>query len=188
MIELPGIEQSALAARILEEAGGEPLAAVEIIPALANAGELVADQAGSWRLVPQPERQPLPLPVRLRQTLEGRLEQLSPCASDVLSAAAVLGRASEPELLGALTGLSPAAVDDAAAELIAHGILVDGEFAHAALRPTAKRCSNKATASACTARQPQRSSAVAAMRQPARACDTIANAAVFAGPGSLLPA
>ncbi|HUF70734.1 MAG TPA: BTAD domain-containing putative transcriptional regulator [Longimicrobiales bacterium] len=139
MIELSAADRVVLGQRILEEAGGEPLAAVETIAALADEGRLVADRAGGpWRLTTPVDSQPLPSPPLLRRTLQRRLARLSAAARDVLSAAAVLGRASEPELLGALTGLSPAAVDDAAAELNAHGILADGEFVHASMRRTAE--------------------------------------------------
>lgn len=139
MIELSLSDRTALAQRILEEAGGEPLAAVEIISALADEGVLVADGIGGpWRLTRPLDQRPLALSPRLRQTLQRRLEHLSATARDVASAAAVLGRASEPELLGALTGLSSAAVDGAVTELMAHGILANGEFADASKQRTAE--------------------------------------------------
>ncbi len=99
-----------LGARLFHESGGLPFFVVEYLDALAR-GEDEPDWA---------------LPVGVRDLLERRLSGLGELASQVLAAAAVLGRAFDPDTVRAASGRSDEEVVLALEELVARGLLIEG--------------------------------------------------------------
>jgi DNA-binding SARP family transcriptional activator/tetratricopeptide (TPR) repeat protein len=127
-----------LATRLHAEGGGNPFYTVALVSALADAGHLVPDPGGVWRLTPTPGPA-LPLPADVREALRARLDHLSAAAREVIGAAAVLGRRIDPEPLEALADLTAEEFCDAVEELIARRLLCVGpargyEFTHELIR------------------------------------------------------
>jgi DNA-binding SARP family transcriptional activator len=101
-----------LAARLHRESGGLPFFVVEYLDALGRDG---AD-ATEW-----------PVPGGIRELLGARLARLGELAAQVVAAAAVLGRAFDPDALRDASGRSEEEVVAAVEELEARGVLVEGE-------------------------------------------------------------
>ena len=104
-------------AQIAARAGGNPLAARELVRAMLEAGVLLPNW-GSWRVV---ERglDNLALPDDVMGLLLRRTERLSSSAQSVLSAAAVVGTRFTGELLAAVCLVDVADVDAALREALA---------------------------------------------------------------------
>jgi len=141
MAEFRPPDRAALAARILAETGGNPLAAIELATALADQGLIGPAPDGSWVTSLPPAGSPLPLPTSLMETMARRLRELAPDASRTLQAAAVLAREADIELLLELTGYPAERLETALGELVARRqvrLAPDGsgriEFTHETLR------------------------------------------------------
>ena len=99
-----------LGARLYEESGGLPFFVVEYLDALAR-----GDDEPDWAL-----------PVGVRDLLERRLSGLGELAQQVLAAAAVLGRAFDPDTVRAASGRTDEEAVRALEELVGCGLLVEG--------------------------------------------------------------
>ncbi len=127
---LPDIDMGALVRRL---AGPVPEQTVDDVVARAEGNAFYAEEllaAGA---------QGTALPLALTDVLLTRVEQLSPAAQQVLRIAGVAGRRVRHELVAAVSGLEPEALDEALAEAVHHHLLVvsDGgryRFRHALLR------------------------------------------------------
>ena len=85
---------------LLERAGGNPFFMEELVRALADTGSLVRT-AGGWRFESEAA---VEVPDTIEKLIVSRVDRLDPVAHEVLAAAAVLGPAFEPRLLGAVCG------------------------------------------------------------------------------------
>ena len=99
-------------ARLHRESGGLPFFVVEYLDALARQDGDAAD----W-----------PVPGGVRDLLETRLATLGELASQVVAAAAVLGRSFDADSVRDASGRSDEEVVAAVEELLARGVLVEGE-------------------------------------------------------------
>ena len=99
-----------LGSRLYLESGGLPFFVVEYLDALAR-----GDDEPDWAL-----------PVGVRDLLERRLAGLGELSLQVLAAAAVLGRAFDPDTVRAASGRTDEEVVLALEELVACGLLVEG--------------------------------------------------------------
>ena len=99
-----------LGARLYLESGGLPFFVVEYLDALAR-----GDDEPDWAL-----------PVGVRDLLERRLAGLGELSLQVLAAAAVLGRAFDPDTVRAASGRTDEEVVLALEELVSCGLLVEG--------------------------------------------------------------
>jgi DNA-binding SARP family transcriptional activator/tetratricopeptide (TPR) repeat protein len=94
MLVLPASERHALAGRLHEEGGGNPLYTIELAAALVDDGVLAVGERGAWTLV-HPERWSVPLSGGLRTMIERRIGSLSDEARTVAEAVARLDPAEE---------------------------------------------------------------------------------------------
>ena len=173
MAEFRAPDRAALAARLLAETGGNPLAAIELATALADQGLIGPAPDGSWVTSLPPPGAPLPLPTSLMETMAGRLRELPVDATRTLQAAAVLAREADIELLLELTGYPAERLETALGELVARRLVrlaPDGsgriEFSHETLRrlvyeglPPVRRQELHSAALAALRRRSSRSSA-----------------------------
>jgi DNA-binding SARP family transcriptional activator/predicted ATPase len=100
--------------RLIDEAEGLPLAVVEYLRSLSTTDRDAADD--DW-----------PIPSGLRQVIAGRLDALSETASQLATAASVLGHDVDVGLLGQTAGRSDDETVAAIEELQAHEILRPGD-------------------------------------------------------------
>ena len=94
----------ALAVEIARETAGNPFFAGEVLRHLTESGAIVQEDDGRWRLVG--ELAELGLPQSVREVIGRRVERLGPDARTALSAAAVIGRDFDLDLLLAVVELS----------------------------------------------------------------------------------
>ena len=87
----------ALAAEITHETAGNPFFAGELLRHLTESGAIVQQDGGRWRLVG--DIADLGLPQSVREVIGRRVERLGPEARTALSAAAVIGRDFDFDLL-----------------------------------------------------------------------------------------
>ncbi len=87
----------ALAAEITRETAGNPFFAVELLRHLTESGAIVQQQSGHWQLVSEVSE--LGMPQSVREVVGRRVERLGPDARTALSAAAVIGRDFDLDLL-----------------------------------------------------------------------------------------
>jgi len=121
---------ASLARRIRERADGNPFFTEELVRAFFEAGVL-AGEAGSYRLVHEPEE--AVLPANVQGVLSARIDRLPERDKHVLQAAAVIGREFDDHVLRRITGLNE---DDLTAPLHA---LRSAEFVYeTALYPVAE--------------------------------------------------
>jgi class 3 adenylate cyclase/tetratricopeptide (TPR) repeat protein len=97
-------EGRALAAEIARETAGNPFFAVELFRHLAESGAIVRAKDARWRLVGNLDD--LGLPQSVREVIGRRVTRLGPDARAALSAAAVIGRDFDVDLLLAVLELS----------------------------------------------------------------------------------
>lgn len=140
MAELVPAERRLLAERLHGESGGSPLVVIELLTSLAAQGTIAPGADGRWAIRALGDA-PLPVPSSLREAMAARLRQLTPDATRVLEAAAVLGREAEAGLIGDLVRLDAARLEEAIALAVGHRLLRfagDGstrlEFTHEAAR------------------------------------------------------
>ncbi len=126
---LGGDTAPALAARIHDETGGNPLFVLETVRAVRDQGGIGPDGG-----------EDLPLPGSIRDVTVARVQQLSPTVREVLAVAAVQARAVDLDVLSHVTASQdqPAVTGDAVAELLRGGLLVEESdgygFRHELLR------------------------------------------------------
>jgi len=101
---------SVLAERLARESEGQPFFLIETLKFIEREGHLPADEA---------------LPATVRELLRSRLARVSETARQLLSAAAVLGRSFDFEILDLVSGRSETETIGGVEELAAHGLLVE---------------------------------------------------------------
>ena len=113
-----------LAAEITRETAGNPFFAVELLRHLMESGAIVQEDGGRWHLVGGVAE--LGLPQSVREVIGRRVERLGSDARTALSAAAVIGRDFDLELLLAVLDLSEARLLDLLEEAVAASLLKEG--------------------------------------------------------------
>ena len=111
----------ALAAEIARETAGNPFFTGEVLRHLTESGAIVRKEGGRWRLVGNLAE--LGLPQSVREVIGQRVERLGPDARTVLSAAAVIGREFDLDLLLAVLELGEARLLDLLDEGVAASLL-----------------------------------------------------------------
>ena len=132
---------SALAREITRETAGNPFFAVELLRHLAESGAIVRQEDGRWRLVGGLAE--LGLPQSVREVIGRRVERLGSDARTALSAAAVIGRDFDFDLLLALLEFPETRLLDLLDEAVAASLLSEGServgrftFTHALVEHT----------------------------------------------------
>ncbi len=121
--ELDG-DGRALAAEIARETAGNPFFAGEVLRHLTESGAVAQEDGGRWRLVG--DLADLGLPQSVREVVGRRVERLGSDARAALSAAAVIGREFDLELLLAVLGLSEDRLLDLLDEAVVASLLQEG--------------------------------------------------------------
>jgi tetratricopeptide (TPR) repeat protein len=111
----------ALAAEITRETAGNPFFAGEVLRHLTESGAIVQEEGGRWRVVGEVAE--LGLPQSVREVVGRRVERLGPEARTALSAAAVIGRDFDLDLLLAVLELSEDRLLDLLDEAVAASLL-----------------------------------------------------------------
>jgi class 3 adenylate cyclase len=106
----------ALAEEITRETAGNPFFAGEVLRHLTESGAIVQEHDGRWRLVRNMAE--LGLPQSVREVIGRRVERLGPDARTALSAAAVIGRDFDLDLLSEVVELS----EDRLLDLLEQGV------------------------------------------------------------------
>ncbi|OHV47337.1 diguanylate cyclase [Pseudofrankia sp. BMG5.36] len=116
------IADEAFADEVAVRSSGNPLAVVEYMRAVIDAG-LIRPDWGRF-VLDRASLDSLPLPVAVLNLIRHRLDGLSPVAASVLGAAAVIGRRFHPALLADASASSTAVVARATAEAEAHQLVI----------------------------------------------------------------
>ena len=111
----------ALAAEITRETAGNPFFAGEVLRHLTESGAIVQEQGGRWRLMG--DLAELGLPQSVREVIGRRVERLGSEARTALSAAAVIGREFDLDLLLAVLELPEDRLLDLLDEAVAASLL-----------------------------------------------------------------
>ena len=111
----------ALAAEIARETAGNPFFAGELLRHLNESGAIERQEDGRWSVVG--DLSELGLPQSVREVVTRRVERLGPDARTALSAAAVIGRDFDLDLLLAAVDLSEARLLDLLDEAVAASLL-----------------------------------------------------------------
>jgi predicted ATPase/class 3 adenylate cyclase len=111
----------ALAGEITRETAGNPFFAGEVLRHLTESGAIVQRDGGRWRLTGSLAE--LGLPQSVREVIGRRVERLGPDARSALSAAAVIGREFDLDLLLAVLELPEARLLDLLDEAVAASLL-----------------------------------------------------------------
>jgi class 3 adenylate cyclase len=120
----PDEDGRALAEEITRETAGNPFFAGELIRHLTEAGAIVHEDGGRWHVVGEVAE--LGLPQSVREVIGRRVERLGSDARTVLSAAAVLGRDFDLDLLLAVVDLPESRLLDLLDEAVAASLLQEG--------------------------------------------------------------
>ena len=146
-----GLEQPApiFSARLHKETEGNPFFLIETLRALVDEGLLYRDEQGDWS-TPWDEATSdyaeLPLPASVLQSIERRLDRLSPLQNELLSLAAIIGRSVTFDLWHLASEKGARDLIDIGDELCRKGILLANEaeleeadyvFAHDQIRRVA---------------------------------------------------
>src|SRR4029077_17894103 len=110
-----------LATEIARETAGNPFFAGELLRHLTESGTIEQQENGRWRVAG--DLSELGLPRSVREVIGRRVERLGPDARTALSAAAVIGREFDLELLLAAVDLSEAQLLDLLEEAVAASLL-----------------------------------------------------------------
>jgi class 3 adenylate cyclase/tetratricopeptide (TPR) repeat protein len=110
-----------LAREITRETSGNPFFAVELLRHLTESGAIVREEGGSWHVVGEVAE--LGLPVSVREVIGRRVERLGADARMALSAAAVIGRDFDIELLAAVVDLPQARLLDLLEQAVSASLL-----------------------------------------------------------------
>ena len=134
-------EAPRFSARLAEATGGNPFFVLETLRALYEQGTLRRDASGLWHTpwdAPQADYRELPLPVGLRQAIDGRLRELGEAARGALAAAAVLGQNFSPSVWASMTADAAGRWSPAVDQLLLRQFLVEDSagyrFEHETLR------------------------------------------------------
>ncbi len=133
----------ALADYVATRSEGNPLFAAEYLRLAVDEGVVERDGSGRWRLSDRASESydRLPTPGSVQELARRRLRALSSEARELALAAAVLGRACDPDVLNATAATSLDAARDGVTELIVHHVVEEtaGElrFEHDSLRELA---------------------------------------------------
>jgi predicted ATPase len=111
----------ALAREIARETAGNPFFAGELLRHLAESGATVQQEDGRWEIVGNVTE--LGLPQSVREVVGRRVERLGPDARTALSAAAVIGRDFDLDLLVAVVELPEARLLDLLEQAVAASLL-----------------------------------------------------------------
>ncbi len=111
----------ALAGEITRETAGNPFFTSEVLRHLTESGALVQEDGGRWRLVG--DLAELGLPQSVREVVGRRVARLGDDARTALSAAAVIGRDFDLDLLLAVVDLPEAGLLDLLEEAVAASLL-----------------------------------------------------------------
>jgi class 3 adenylate cyclase len=111
----------ALAEEITRETTGNPFFAGELLRHLTESGAIVREDGGRWQLVGDVAE--LGLPQSVREVIGRRVERLGPEARTALSAAAVIGRDFDLDLLLSVLELPEARLLDLLDEAVAAALL-----------------------------------------------------------------
>ncbi len=114
----------ALAAEIARETAGNPFFTGEVLRHLTESGAIAQEEGGRWRLVG--DLADLGLPQSVREVIGQRVERLGPDARTALSAAAVIGREFDLDLLLAVLELPETRLLDLLDEAVAASLLKEG--------------------------------------------------------------
>ncbi len=130
-----------LAREITRETAGNPFFAGELLRHLTESGAIVHEDGGRWRLVG--EASDLGLPQSVREVIGRRVERLGADARTALSAAAVIGRDFDLDLLVAVADLPEARLLDLLDEAVGASLLQESSeragrftFTHALVQHT----------------------------------------------------
>ena len=115
----------ALATEIARESAGNPFFAGELLRHLTESGAIVQQDGGRWRLVGNLAE--LGLPQSVREVIGRRVERLGPDARTALSAAAVIGRDFDVDLLLAVVDLPEARLLDLLEDAVAASLLQENK-------------------------------------------------------------
>jgi class 3 adenylate cyclase/tetratricopeptide (TPR) repeat protein len=131
----------ALAREITRETAGNPFFAGELLRHLTESGATVQQDGGRWEIVG--DVADLGLPQSVREVVGRRVERLGPDARTALSAAAVIGRDFDLDLLVAVVELPEARLLDLLEEAVAASLLQESSeragrftFTHALVEHT----------------------------------------------------
>jgi AAA ATPase domain/Adenylate and Guanylate cyclase catalytic domain len=131
----------ALAREIARETAGNPFFAGELLRHLTESGAIVQEEGGRWQIVG--EVSDLGLPQSVREVVGRRVERLGSDARTALSAAAVIGRDFDLDLLVKVVELPEARLLDLLDEGVAASLLQEGSeragrftFTHALVEHT----------------------------------------------------
>jgi class 3 adenylate cyclase/tetratricopeptide (TPR) repeat protein len=131
----------ALAEAITRETAGNPFFAGELLRHLTESGAISQHEDGRWHLVA--DLAELGLPQSVREVIGRRVERLGPDARTALSAAAVIGRDFDLELLLSVVDFSEERLLDLLDEAVAASLLQEGSgraerftFTHALVEHT----------------------------------------------------
>jgi class 3 adenylate cyclase/tetratricopeptide (TPR) repeat protein len=130
-----------LAREITRETAGNPFFAGELLRHLTESGAIVQEDGGRWRLVG--EVSDLGLPQSVREVVGRRVERLGSDARTALSAAAVIGRDFDLDLLVAVVEIDEARLLELLEEAVAASLLQESSeragrftFTHALVEHT----------------------------------------------------
>ena len=133
--------ERALAGEIARETAGNPFFAGELLRHLTESGAIVYEDGGRWRLVG--DVSDIGLPQSVREVVGRRVERLGPDARTALSAAAVIGREFDLDLLAAVADLEKARLLDLLEEAVRASLLQESSeragcftFTHALVQHT----------------------------------------------------
>jgi class 3 adenylate cyclase/tetratricopeptide (TPR) repeat protein len=131
----------ALAREITRETAGNPFFAGELLRHLTESGATVQEDGGRWRFVGDVAE--LGLPQSVREVVGRRVERLGSDARTALSAAAIIGRDFDLDLLGGVVELPEARLLDLLEEAVAASLLQESSeragrftFTHALVEHT----------------------------------------------------
>ncbi len=110
---------------IARESAGNPFFAGELLRHLTESGAIVQQDGGRWRLVG--DLAELGLPQSVREVIGRRVERLGPDARTALSAAAVIGRDFDVDLLLAVVDLPEARLLDLLEDAVAASLLQENK-------------------------------------------------------------
>jgi len=131
-------ELGELAARICEQAEGNPFFIEEVVRALAGDGTLEG-QRGAYRLVRSPDA--LSVPDSVQGVLAARIDRLAEREKHVLQAASVIGKRFDPSLLGRVAELPEAELAQSLALLRDAEFIDEGQVEYAFRHPLTQEVS-----------------------------------------------
>jgi class 3 adenylate cyclase/tetratricopeptide (TPR) repeat protein len=108
-----------------ERTGGNPFFLEEVVLSLAEGGSLVGER-GAYRLARPIEAAVVPASVQV--LLSARMDRLGRGEKAVLQSASVIGKEFSQSVLGKVSGLEPADLEDALRELVAAGFIYEQEI------------------------------------------------------------